>query len=391
MAYVLLEIIHHHNQIYLMAQKQRALKEAQAEAIPNMETIAAYAKTYGINLKFAVDWLKQFEKGEEDGADKGDRLAGTISKINIEIEKLQTPSEILKKHIDDLGNSFAEFGVDMEDFGGTGEDVLEGILAKQEEVNPAMQEHMAELINSWIYQWQLFSQMAKNTWYDIMNYAVPAIQGIDSVWDQMATNQNIRIDNEQKKRQSAIDQWYEQQKKAIMNSTDDEEERARKLEELEEERRQKEAQLEEEMERKRTEAKRQQAKRDKAVALMQATVNTASAVVEALPNLILAALVGVMGAAQIAAIASQPIPLATGGILDRPTYLAGEAGREAVIPLESSRGKEILRETLRTTNTPMYLENKIYFGKDVLRKEVIKIVEDETRLGRLKIASRAVQ
>jgi hypothetical protein len=54
--------------------------------------------------------------------------------------------------------------------------------------------------------------------------------------------------------------------------------------------------------------KQKQAIQDKKLALLSATVNTAKAVVAALPNIPLSILIGIAGAAQIAAIASQPIP-----------------------------------------------------------------------------------
>jgi hypothetical protein len=38
--------------------------------------------------------------------------------------------------------------------------------------------------------------------------------------------------------------------------------------------------------------------------------------------------------------------LAMGGILKQPTFVAGEAGREAVIPLESSSAMKILRDAI---------------------------------------------
>jgi len=71
------------------------------------------------------------------------------------------------------------------------------------------------------------------------------------------------------------------------------------------------------------------------VALLSAVVNTAAAIVKALPNVILAAAVGILGAAQIAIIAATPLPpLKEGGIVMKPTaVLAGEAGPEAIIPL----------------------------------------------------------
>lgn len=62
------------------------------------------------------------------------------------------------------------------------------------------------------------------------------------------------------------------------------------------------------------EIKRKQAEADKRKAIFDAIVGTAVAVIGALPNFVLAAIVGALGAAQIALIAAQPIPkFAKGG------------------------------------------------------------------------------
>jgi len=78
---------------------------------------------------------------------------------------------------------------------------------------------------------------------------------------------------------------------------------------------------------------RDQAIREKQINTFKAIVNTASAVVEALPNYILAALVGVAGAAEIAVIQSTPIPeFAKGARINKPTVgLIGEEGREIIL------------------------------------------------------------
>lgn len=107
---------------------------------------------------------------------------------------------------------------------------------------------------------------------------------------------------------------------------------------------------------------RNQAKRERNVALMSAIVNTAAAVTKSLPNLILAAIVGAMGALQIGTIAKTPLPQIPGaedggyidvvrsqdkklfraaknldrrGFVDRPTILVGESGREFVASNEA--------------------------------------------------------
>ncbi|MGQ1890655.1 phage tail tape measure protein [Thermophagus sp. OGC60D27] len=90
------------------------------------------------------------------------------------------------------------------------------------------------------------------------------------------------------------------------------------------------ANLDANLEEKREEMAAKQAEREKRLRIFEATINTAAAVVEALPNIPLSILVGAAGAAQIAAIASEPLPeYAEGGYTrgDR-IYRAGEKGRE---------------------------------------------------------------
>lgn len=118
--------------------------------------------------------------------------------------------------------------------------------------------------------------------------------------------------------------------------------------------------MDEEYDKKQEELEIKQAKRQKAQNLAQATIATARAVAEALPNLVLAAIAGAMGAAQIAMIAATPITGAeeggfpveraqdgkrfnahldpdARGYIDRPTVLVGENGMEYVIPNEAMK------------------------------------------------------
>ncbi len=118
--------------------------------------------------------------------------------------------------------------------------------------------------------------------------------------------------------------------------------------------------MDKEYDKKQEELEIKQAKRQKAQNLAQATIATARAVAEALPNLILAAIAGAMGAAQIAMIAATPIAGAEeGGLLvartqdgrkfqasvepdkrgyvERPTVITGEDGLEYVIPNEAMK------------------------------------------------------
>lgn len=91
------------------------------------------------------------------------------------------------------------------------------------------------------------------------------------------------------------------------------------------------AKLDEETERKKIEIERQQAIREKALGIMNATISTAQAIIKAMADpggfagIALSALAGATGAAQIAAIAAQPLPqFATGGIVGGNSY-SGDA------------------------------------------------------------------
>lgn len=80
--------------------------------------------------------------------------------------------------------------------------------------------------------------------------------------------------------------------------------------------------IERQYEERRKKIQRQQAESQKRMAIFNAVINTAQAVVAALPNYVLAAIVGVIGAAQVALIASQPIPQFYKGTQNAPEGLA---------------------------------------------------------------------
>lgn len=94
------------------------------------------------------------------------------------------------------------------------------------------------------------------------------------------------------------------------------------------------SQLDADLEKKKTEIAKKQAKRDKAQSIFSAIISTAAAISQALPNIPLSIIAGIMGAAQIAVIASQPLPeYAKGGLTDgAKMYIAGEAGQEWISP-----------------------------------------------------------
>lgn len=154
---------------------------------------------------------------------------------------------------------------------------------------------------------------------ELIDQAIEAEQTLFRIISQLNTNRLIEIDNEESR-----------ELKALKNKGLGEEELAEKQLEIQE---------------KADEARREilikQAKADKIAAIFQATINTAIAVTRALiTSTLLAVLVGALGAAEIAVIASQPIPEFHEGkkaeLKDGEIY-AKILKSESVIPPEQSK------------------------------------------------------
>lgn len=152
------------------------------------------------------------------------------------------------------------------------------------------------------------------------------VSGITSL---MTDIYDARIENIEKE-QEANDEAYDKEIERIESleengaiSTEEAEARKRAAED-------KTAAKNAELEKKKAALQEKQAKWDKANSIVQAGIATALAVTKALPNLVLAALVGAMGAAQVALIAAQPIPKYAKGTKDHPGGLAivGDGGKK---------------------------------------------------------------
>ena len=200
---------------------------------------------------------------------------------------------------------------------------------------------------------------------------------LDGVFQQVHKNEEIRIENEYKKRLEAI-------QKSRMS----EEEKQKAIQALEAE-----------YQIKRTEAQRKGAKEAKAVALMEAIVNTASGVARAFKDYmfplsaVIAGIVGALGAVQIALIARQPIPLAQGAVFEKPTrfftesgqaYLAGEAGPE--ILGSEKKIREIIRQELgHGKEINIAVPIKLEIGNTTLMKEIVQKVKLAGKTGEIRL------
>lgn len=217
------------------------------------------------------------------------------------------------------------------------------------------------------------------------------LEAINAQYDaQIAALQGIVAAEEAKTQEvlDSINREYDDKRQHILDNLADNEDRDAALEALEQEREDRLAQalidreiaeqsaadalvamedakdtaledLAKDLEIERSKERKKAAKQEKAVALLAAIVNTAAAISKALPNIPLAIAVGILGAIQIAIIKAQPLPLKAGGVVMRPTQaLIGEAGPEAVIPLNKLSGGFM-------QPAPVYVKQSNYFYGDI--------------------------
>lgn len=165
-------------------------------------------------------------------------------------------------------------------------------------------------------------------WLQVASDAIGAIGDLaGSLYDGQIT----KIEDEQDANDEAYDRTIERienQAEAGVLSEEQAEIRKRAAKEKTE-------QKNRELEKKKQELARKQAIWDKATSIAQAGIATALAITKALPNFILAAIVGAMGAIQVATIAATPIPAYAEGTKDGShpggKALVGDGGKREVV------------------------------------------------------------
>ena len=158
---------------------------------------------------------------------------------------------------------------------------------------------------------------------DIVDITSTLFGQMSGIVDQFFTNKYARAEKD-----------YEEQKAFIEGSIAGEGAKAKMMEEIEATRAKKVSEI-----------KRKEAIANKARAIFDSIINTAVAVSASIANPILAAVIGGLGAAQTALIASQPIPmLAKGGLATAPTMAVvgdnknAKVDPEVIAPLSKLKG-----------------------------------------------------
>jgi TP901 family phage tail tape measure protein len=146
-------------------------------------------------------------------------------------------------------------------------------------------------------QWLAWGDKTQEITSTVTSFIGETLGSIDAIAQQRHENKMITLDNEQAVEMSNLEARGLSEKEFASEKADIDKKYAGKKKELE----------------------IASAKRAKRMALFQAILGTAQGIANALPVIPLAILAGVMGAMQIAAIASQPIPMAGGALAYSPT------------------------------------------------------------------------
>jgi TP901 family phage tail tape measure protein len=136
----------------------------------------------------------------------------------------------------------------------------------------------------------------------------------------------------------------------------------------------------EEYDTKRKQLLREQAKQDKELALIQAIIATAAAVAEALPNVPLSIIAGVLGAAQVAAIAAQPLPQFAKGVID----LQGKGtGTSDSILARLSKGESVMTNEETKQHKPLFTAIRKGMLDEYINKNYVRPAIDSAMLAGL--------
>ena len=194
--------------------------------------------------------------------------------------------------------------------------------------------------------WEETFSKLKEGFDKVMKVASQIFGAIGGLMDAQNKKAETILSNKQAAEQEDYDLWFENELMRIEQSGLNDEQKQLKKDELDLRAATKKKALDEKQDAETAKMQKKAAKRDKGMKIMSAIMGTAQAVVTALGstvpplNFILAGIVGGLGAAQVAAIASTPIPaMADGGLAFGPTlaqvgeYKGASANPEVIAPL----------------------------------------------------------
>lgn len=315
-------------------QERIGLIEANTDKVVNEQETSALKEANIIKKQYANGEISKedYEKKLYDIGVKyaKARLETLMKEAEAEMSLLDPNSEIYQELEDRLANLQAQInGINYDDATKKREEWIDKFKSGLSEMNDVARDALGETAGIFEGLSDIMVDVAEDGRLSFENMAEAVGKIVSGITSLMTDIYDARIENVEKE-QEANDEAYDKEIERIEAleengaiSTEEAEARKRAAED-------KTAAKNAELEKKKAALQEKQAKWDKANSIVQAGIATALAVTKALPNLVLAALVGAMGAAQVALIAAQPIPKYAKGTKDHPGGLAivGDGGKK---------------------------------------------------------------
>lgn len=314
-----------------------------------------FAEQFGNIEKNAAEFGKKtaenFAKGVEETTNAKplrmiteDDVQGTVDDVGAWFEdKLGQVKNKIQGFMGGSVLAVPDGGGDPAPASGGGTKELEKTLAKKKTLIQSYLEWSKE-------GYEGFADKVSDTWNKISAVAGAALNGIGNLMSAQHEKAMTEITNKETAEQGSLDKEFERNALRIENSKMSQEQKDAALNQLKSKFDGKQAILDEKFDAKKKALALKQAKRDKAMKIASAIMGTAQAIVNALAQggpiagPILAGLMAGLGAAQIATIASTPLPMADGGIAFGPTnalvgeYPGAKNDPEVVAPLSKLKG-----------------------------------------------------
>lgn len=315
-------------------QERIGLIEANTDKVVNEQETSALKEANIIKKQYANGEISKedYEKKLYDIGVKyaKARLETLMKEAEAEMSLLDPNSEEYQELEDRLANLQAQInGINYDDATKKREEWIGKFKEGLSGMNSAARDALGETAGIFEGLSDIMVDVAEDGKLSFENMAQAVgkiVSGITSLMTDIYDAQIENIEKEQEANDEAYDKEIERIEALEENgaiSTEEAEARKRAAED-------KTAAKNAELEKKKAALQEKQAKWNKANSIIQAGIFTALAITEALPNLVLAALVGAMGAAQVALIAAQPIPKYAKGTKDHPGGLAivGDGGKK---------------------------------------------------------------
>jgi hypothetical protein len=358
-----------------VAQQQRTIDETHAHIKtlklwhPELRKTAEdidYLNDLEKDNKIITDTLNAVAKSRKKSLeDEGKAVAGTVKSLVKYVDLLEQMPGDQKKSNNALEDAIPIVDALGEEIDDTGM-VLDGQQPKWVKFAVSVDEAVEKALAAW--------QKYGDAVFQVLDF-------IDAISQQTYKNEETRLDNEYKKRLEVI-----------QNSKKSEEDKAKDIEKLDTE-----------FEGKRQELARKRAEQEKKMAIMNATIAAIEAAAKTYTNfggwpfgIVPAAIMLALGMALVSKIKAQPIPMAQGGIFNKPTLLGGgqyqvaEAGEKEVVAPLSGLKRELGLD--RRGGQPIMLEAHITLNLEgkPLKQFIWRSVAEGSQLGVVKLKSKAV-